>query len=91
MLNVPEVERRLDSGSSLYDNVHTIKFTDRNCPEKKKNCVVGFGERAGGMNFVKLQLGSRKVIAVAEDNGDRLSVYHARHAHADRNSIRKMA
>lgn len=76
--------------SSLCDNGHTVKFKNRNCVIKKKNYVVGVGERAGRISFVKLQCTSEEALEATEDNGYTLIVCHSRLSNADGNAMGKM-
>lgn len=71
--------------------VALVSSQAKNCVVKKKNCIVGVDERAGGMCCVDLQRASDKEIATFDVTENILSVWHASLAHVDRNTIKKMA
>lgn len=76
--------------SSLCDYAHTVEHTSRKCVVRKKNSVVGVGERAGGTYSVNLRREGDRLMVTIDVNGYMLSNWHASLTHVDQNAINKM-
>lgn len=75
---MPVLEQILISVSSLCDDSHTVEFTNQRCVVKKDKCVVGIGERTGGMCSANLQQASERTFATPNVTGDVLEVWGSR-------------
>lgn len=91
VLHVRDVRHSLAPVSGQCDDGHTVEFTSKKLLVNKLSCVVGVGERAGGMYSVSLKRASGKALATSAITGDMLCVDRPKLVHVDRNAIRKMA